>query len=379
MKPRLDGTLQEMLNNFDRSLSSSSDVDMKQLLGAFTMDAIIHVAFGVSVDSLADPENPIIAHAKAAFSTNLSVKMFATLLLLLKAPKLAQLFDIRYKRQDFFSNFARQIIIRKKADMRENPGKASCFLELLLEAEEQEEANQYSNHKVAKHMSTDEMVAQCLTFMLAGYETTSTTITLAAYLLALNPEVQEKLHQEIISGLEKLRRQSSIQPDQSDTELITLEALNQFDYLAAVISETLRLYPPAIAIERRAGADLVLQTEDGLHQVSVQKDDIILIPIYSMHRSEVDFPEPEAFQPERFLTSPDDQIHHKYAYLPFGSGPRNCVGKSLALFEAKLALLHLVRLYRFSPCSKTQIPVEMYYNNNLLIPRDIILRVDKRN
>jgi len=198
---------------------------------------------------------------------------------------------------------------------------------------------------------------------------------LASYLLALNPECQEKLHQEIEEVIEKLSSEPGNEA-KDPVELVTYENLSRFEYLNGVISETLRLYAPAQMTERTAAKHMVLETEDGSVRINLKKGDVMHIPIYSMHRDPEQFPEPEEFRPERFIGEP---TFHKYSYLPFGQGPRNCVAKSLALLEAKLALLHTVRKFKFSRGQKTKVPFEMYYQNNFVSPRDIVLKVDKRS
>jgi len=160
------------------------------------------------------------------------------------------------------------------------------------------------------------------------------------YLLAVHPEIQEKLHNEIVDMVEVLTKEASPYRSTDPIELITLESLSRFEYLNAVISEALRLYAPATFIERKANKDITLRVNNYQGEINVKKGDIIQFPIYSMHRDETQFPHPYAFQPERFMNNP---TFHKYSYLPFGSGPRNCVAKSLALFEAKLAVLHTIR------------------------------------
>ncbi len=150
------------------------------------------------------------------------------------------------------------------------------------------------------------------------YDTTATTLTLAVYSLALNPDVQEKLYDEIQSVLKKLESEPENE-GKSTLEMISHEVLSRFEYLNAVVNETLRLYAPAQATERTASQDIVLQTSDGSVRIDLKKGDVIHIPIYSMHRDPIHFPDPETFNPEHFLGEPK---YHKYSYLPFGQGPR---------------------------------------------------------
>ena len=189
-------------------------------------------------------------------------------------------------------------------------------------------------------MTNEEIVAQCMLFFLAGYDTTATTITLALYQLALNPSKQEKLYKEIVGRLEQLEKETG---ESDPVKLVTMDELNNFKYLSATIEESLRLYPPATTLERTAKDDIVLETSDGKRKVKVMKDDVFRIPVYALHYDERQFPDPKKFQPERFIEEP---TFHKYAYMPFGSGPRNCVAKRLALMEAKLAVLNIIKNYK---------------------------------
>lgn len=195
---------------------------------------------------------------------------------------------------------------------------------------------------------------------------------MASYLLAVHPETQEKLYQEIISVFAKLSAEAGPDGPVSPIELVTNETLSRFDYLNGVLSETLRIYAPGSNVERQASKDILLQTEDGRVKINVKKDDIVHFFTYAMHRDPEQFPEPEKFRPERFIGSP---THHKYAYMPFGAGPRNCVARSLALMEAKLAILHTIRQFRLSVAPETIIPPEFVHQSQMFIPKDTFLKV----
>lgn len=144
------------------------------------------------------------------------------------------------------------------------------------------------------------------------------SITLAAHNLAMNPEIQEKLYHDNQSVIEKMTAETG-NPNADPVDLITIDSLHRFEYLNAVINESLRLFPPGVFIERHVGKDMNLATKDGRISFSVKKGDVMHFPVYSLHRLADQFPDPEIFKPERFLENP---TYHKYAYIPFGSGPR---------------------------------------------------------
>ena len=110
----------------------------------------------------------------------------------------------------------------------------------------------------------------------------------------------------------------------------------------AVIDETLRLFPAAIFLERAPNEDYQLNSTG----ITIKKDHVVHIPIYAIHRDPDNFVDPEVFRPERFLS--ENIVHNPYTYLPFGAGPRNCLGMRLAQLEVKLALVNLVRRYVFN-------------------------------
>ncbi|KAJ6218346.1 hypothetical protein RDWZM_009503 [Blomia tropicalis] len=391
MKPLVDDTIRTLNKNMANAIKSSSDVNMKQIYGAFTMDTIIQVAFGTKVDSLVEPNNPVITYAKKLFSVDISFKNIIKFTMILMAPKLANFLKIRINPEvtDFFYKFSMDIINQKRKNMKNgNIGKANNFIELLLEAEveneeeaaklkltEESNVDEFGFKKSTKYITNDELVAQCSLFFLAGYDTTATTLTMASYLLATNPDKQEKLYKEALSVLGKLSEEAGPDGSKDPVDLITLESLSRFEYLAAVVNETLRLYSPATFVEREVSKDMTIQKEDGSCKIHLKKNDIIQFPVYSMHRDPEQFSDPESFKPERFLGEPN---FHKYAYIPFGSGPRNCIARSLALLEAKMALLHTIRQYKLSVSSKTKIPPDFYFQSQIIVPRDIILKVERR-
>ena len=218
----------------------------------------------------------------------------------------------------------------------------------------------------------------------AGFDTTSSAITLAAYQLARHPEVQEKLYAEIVATLAKLRAECPDRDNDDPFELVTYDTLTRFEYLLAVVDESLRIDSPAIFIERCAANDIELANADGTIRFQVKRGDIVHIPVYSMHLDEKYFPNAEGFEPNRFLASSNKDVTtasvaNKSAYLAFGSGARMCPARGFALFEARLALLHLIRNFRFEMCATTPTPLSQFYNQfDVISPKSCPLRIVKR-
>ena len=121
---------------------------------------------------------------------------------------------------------------------------------------------------------------------------------------------------------------------------VTGEDVQNLAFIRQIIDESLRLYPPAAIVSRTAMASDVLCGRE------VRKGDTIIIPIYALHRNHVLWDEPDDFRPERFENM---KAVPRYSYLPFGDGPRICIGASFAIQEAVIILASLIRNFRFSP------------------------------
>ena len=141
-----------------------------------------------------------------------------------------------------------------------------------------------------------------------------------------------------------------------------------------LLSETLRKYPPLIKLERLVFKDKYELAETG---IILNENDLVEIPVYALHHYSQYYPSPEEFRPERFLCENRDQIK-PYTYLPFGAGPRNCVGMRFGLLEAKLALSKVIRKYKFVKSENTDVPIQFSNYGFILPAKRICVRVKRR-
>ena len=191
------------------------------------------------------------------------------------------------------------------------------FLSILLQATDED----------GKRMSDEQLMDECLTLFGAGHETTSAALTWAWYLLCQHPHVYQKVQQEVESVLQ------GRSPKYDD--------LAHLPYCLQVFKETMRLYPSAAGIVREALHDIEI---DGY---LVPKGYTVILSPYILHRTPAYFPDPETFDPERFTPEREKQLP-RYAYLPFGAGPRICLGNHFALMEGQLLIATLAQRVHFT-------------------------------
>ena len=190
------------------------------------------------------------------------------------------------------------------------------LLDLLLAGEDP---------KSGRKMTVAELRDNLLTFIVAGHETTALTLSWALYLCAFDPAVQAEARAEAQAAL--------------GTRAATTADIANLPLIRRIVDETLRLYPPAAFLSRTA------QKADTLCGREIRPGDTVILPIYALHRHHALWPNPDAFDPSRFT---DPKAIDRFAYLPFGDGPRICIGASFALQEAVIILATLLARFKFT-------------------------------
>lgn len=205
---------------------------------------------------------------------------------------------------------------------RSNNGRKDVpdLLDLLMEAEDSE-----TNRSMTPHELRDNVLA----FITAGHETTALALAWALYLLAFDQAAQDKARAEA---------QAALGEDVAGAQHIPV-----LGYIRQIVQETMRLYPPAAFLSRTA------MKEDVLCDRQIKPGDTVMMPIYALHRHELLWDEPNAFDPDRFAP---DQSYDRYAYLPFGNGPRVCIGAEFALRESQIILATLLSRFKFTLSDK---------------------------
>jgi len=267
----------------------------------------------------------------------------------------------------FYDKIEREVNNRKK--LRETGVDVSNtnvdFIDLFLDAESNEVVNIDQNKafdkattKVSKRLTTDEVIAQCFVFLLAGFDTTANALANTCYYLAKNPDKQERLQQEI----------DDICPDGE----LTYEQLNQLKYADAAMKEALRLHPIAAFACARTCSETT-----SLGDYTIEEGTIVQADVLSIHYSKTIWGEnADEFHPERWLE--ESQTKHPLAWFPFGVGPRTCIGMRLAYLEEKQALVYILRKYNLKSCAQTEEKLKMV-GCPVLNPEAVTIKLELRN
>uniref|UniRef100_UPI003B66E70F uncharacterized LOC128724838 n=1 Tax=Anopheles nili TaxID=185578 RepID=UPI003B66E70F len=223
----------------------------------------------------------------------------------------------------------------------------------LQQADSQSEENMYFGSKqryamldtllsaeAKQQIDEDGIREEVDTFMFEGHDTTAAAIMFTIVLLAIEQEAQDRCYKEINELLE----QNSAS---SDPVRLSVQDYQNLPYLERVIKESLRLYPPVAFISRATTGELVVDGTTFPHNT------ITHIHIYDLHRDPEQFPDPERFDPDRFLPEVAEK-RNPYAYVPFSAGPRNCIGQKFALLEIKTVLVALLLSFRLVPVTRRE-------------------------
>lgn len=337
----------------------SKNIDTQDLLTRYTNDVIATCAFGVQSNSINDKNN--LFYSMASKITTFNMYQVFKLFIAASLPFIHKIVELQIFPEDATA-FLRHVVLSTIKNRDDNNINRPDVIQLLLEAKkgilQHEKINDekdggfatveesYIGKSTIKQVWSDEdLVAQAFLFFFAGFDTVSTCMKLLLLELAINTDCQNKLRQEINEYHQKYDGK------------IDYDKVNQMKYMDMVISEVLRKWPPAIATDRLCVKkyNLGKPNEKSTSDFIMEKGMILQIPIMAIQRDPKYYENPDKFDPERF----SDENKHKinpFAYMPFGLGPRNCIGSRFALIEVKLMVYELIRHFEISPAPQTILP-----------------------
>lgn len=303
--------------------------EMKGLFSRYTSDIIASCAFGLKVDSLKDRTNEFYTIGSA--STNFgTLKTGLRLLLIRTVPKLMRAIDFEFfpfRTKQFFKSMVLDTMEERGKKHIHRPDMINVLMQvrsgnLIHQHEEAHndddagfataEESHIGKLHVKRTWDDDEITSQCFLFFIAGFDTSSTAMSFLSYELAINQNIQKRLYEEIHEVNDTLNGAH-----------LNYDTLSKMKYMDQVISETLRRWPPAVFTNRKCTKDYECNV-DGI-KFLIERGKSVWLPISSIHHDPEIYENPKKFDPERF----NDENKHKIkpgSFIPFGVGPRNCIG-----------------------------------------------------
>ncbi|KAG6461827.1 cytochrome P450 9e2 [Manduca sexta] len=364
MMPFMVEVGEQMIQALKKKITDSGvgyvDIDCKDLTTRYANDVIASCAFGLKVDSITEENNQFYAMGKTAstFTFKQNLVFFAYSVI----PKIIQMLNITFV-SDETKNFFTDLVTSTMKDRVARHIIRPDMINILMEVKKGKISHEENSTKdidagfatveesavglkeVNRVWSDDDLVAQAFLFFIAGFETVSSAMSFLLHEIAVNPDVQERLYQEIKDN------------KANNGGKFDYNSIQQLKYMDMVVSETLRLWPPAVILDRLCIKDYNMGKPNNKADKDFicRKGQSLVIPVWALHRDPQYFPNPDKFDPERFS---DENKHNikPFTYLPFGLGPRNCIGSRFALIEVKVMMYLLLEHLEVSPCEKTCIP-----------------------
>ena len=291
--------------------ASNAPVDLREAMQRMTLEIAGRTMFSFGMDK----HGAALRDFVMEYGERLARPQFFDLVLPLGWPTPQDFARARFRKR--WTAFVGQLMAERRAAGKNEGAPARDLFDLMGDARDPETGQAFTDAQLGDQVAT---------MILAGHETTATALFWALYLLALDPAIQQQVALEV-------------QGADVDGAL----DIERLKFTRAVLDETMRLYPPAFLIARAASGP------DTIAGFPVRKNDAVLIAPWLLHRHEKLWRDPNAFIPQRFMTgTPPD----RFAYLPFGVGPRVCIGAHFALVEATLALAKMIGAFRVALADK---------------------------
>ncbi|XP_013146830.1 PREDICTED: cytochrome P450 9e2-like [Papilio polytes] len=354
-----------MIKSLKERIQSSEggyiDVECKDLTNRYANDVIASCAFGLKVDSHTDRDN--IFYKMGNIAATFRFVQLLKIIVTASWPMISKLLRISVFDQNV-KDFFHGLIIRTMQERETKNIIRPDMINLLMEVKKGQLTNDGSvdddagfatveessvgKKNVTRAWSESDLIAQAVLFFIAGFETISSVMTFALYELAVNPDMQERLLQEIREN------------EQKNGGKFDYTSIQNMKYLDMIVSEVLRKWPPAISLDRLCMNDYNLgkPNKTAAQDYIIRKGEIVTIPVWSIHYDPKFYSNPEKFDPERF-SDENKHLIKPFTYIPFGLGPRNCIGSRFALCEVKVLLYQLLLHVELAPCEKTCVPARL--------------------
>lgn len=341
MFPTIVEVLQRLELKIEMETEFNTDIEIKDILARYTTDVIGSCAFGIECHTL---------NNQNAEFRNMGMKIFENpkynfvqMLILMTFRDFATKIGIVPLHKDM-TKFFTNVVVETMKYRKTNKVRRNDFLDLLIDIKKNTENSE-------NPLTLNEILAQAFVFFAAGFETSSTLLTFCLYELAVHQNIQQNARNHIDEVLKKHDGQ------------LTYEAMMDMKYLDQILNETLRLYSPVTTLFRTAENDYKIPNS----MYVIKKGTLVAIPVYAIHRDTEFYKNPEEFNPDNF-TEANIQSRPTTSFLPFGEGPRNCIGARFGMMQARLGLIATLRKFTYSLSSKMEFPVKLNKNRFITSP-----------
>ncbi|XP_043282965.1 cytochrome P450 6k1-like [Venturia canescens] len=305
-----------MKKRFDGDDNAVKKFEFKDTSTRFTTDVISSLAFGIRTNSFEDPPPEFYTRSRGPFTMTI-----------LRALRLSSAFffpglskylggSMLGENTDYF----RKVFWNSMNSREEGKYERGDVIDGLLKLKNDKSEDGFE-------IQGDTLVAQSAIFFVAGLETSSTTMAFTLWELAKQPEIQKRLRSHILENL-------------GDGRKITYESVQNMKYLMAVINETLRMYPPAPLIDRVADRDYKIPGT----QVVLEKGTVVYVALPGIQMDPKYFSDPKIYDPDRFSEERKSDIK-PFTFMPFGEGPRICIGLRVGMLQTAVGLITILRDY----------------------------------
>ena len=340
MTPLIEECCERLRNRMVEISDSNDNVEIWKWFGPYTLGVILATGFGRDIGTNGAENHPLTKSAASIaelLSTNnpFTFKWLQTMLshfpwgepflkFFVRRSELAKSFD-------YLEKAALKLIEDRREVTATIENTRQDLLQLMIDAHDESEETS------KRYLTNGEILGSMIEIIMASYDTVRGVLSYTAYQLALNPTIQDKLTKEI-------KEYYNANPDAS-----LYDASENIEYVTMVLNESMRMFLTTPDTGRECNRTCAL------NGVIMQEGVAISIPFACLHLNPEHWADPNTFDPERFR----EPSYPKFAYIPFGEGPRHCIGKRLGLLVLKMSLIAMLKEFQFRKTTKTEVPLQL--------------------
>jgi len=345
MYPLMEAVCKRLVNYLEETPMAKDGINVQDVAEKYTSDNVASCAFGLEANAFKDPNSEFRLMGKTLLNPSFITAL--KFLIFFICPPLAGFLSFKLI-EDNVAEYFKAMVEKSLEFRKKNNMQRDDFLDAMNELKNKLGENNFNN---------DDITAHALGFFLDGYATSSIVISFTLYELGANPDVQNKLKEEIDATLRE------------NGDKFTYDAIQGMSYLDKIFTESLRKHPAVLFMARICTEPFTLPSPSGVGpDVVIEPETRVIIPVLSIHEDSKYYSDPDRFDPERFSDA-NKEVHTKNTYFAFGDGPRVCLGQRFGLTQSKMAIAFIVANFEIRVNSKTVLPLEVDPQHFLNTPK----------